>query len=116
QPRDAAAGLTNEVYRQFFEICHRVLDPHSPIRRLVTTTIHFVRAPDPRNLLKGPFAFPWGSDNFHWAMLARSFGGWYPMLGQFNRCAAGLFHNIHTTDGTYDYHLTSEEWLRRMSA
>src|SRR5205085_9256777 len=63
-----------------------------------------------------PFSFRWGSDDFHWAMLAKSFGGWYPTRGQFQRCAAGLFTDIHQTDGTYDYHLTSEEWLRRIRA
>ena len=49
-------------------------------------------------------------------MLNHSFGGWYPTRGQFDRCAAGLFSDIHQTDGTYDYHLTSEEWLRRIRA
>jgi len=116
QPADAAAGRADAIYRQFFEICHRAIDPHSSIRRLITTTIHFVRTPDPRNLLTSPLRFRWGSDNFHWAMLARSFGGWYPVRGQFQRCAAGLFSDIHTTDGTYDYHLTSEEWLRRLQS
>lgn len=116
QPRDAAAGKADHIYREFFEICHRAIDPHSAIRRLITTTIHFVRTPDPCNLPKSPFAFPWGTDNFHWAMLAKSFGGWYPVPGQFARCASGLFRNIYATDGTYDYHLTSEEWLRRMQA
>jgi cyclopropane-fatty-acyl-phospholipid synthase len=116
QPADAAVGRADAIYRQFFEICHRTIDPDSQIRRLITTTIHFVRTPDPRNLLKSPLRFRWGSDNFHWAMLARSFGGWYPVRGQFASCAAGLFSNIYTTDGTYDYHLTSEEWLRRLQA
>jgi cyclopropane fatty-acyl-phospholipid synthase-like methyltransferase len=116
QPADAAAGRADSIYREFFEICRRAIDPNSSSRRLVTTTIHFVRTPVPCDLLRSPLAFPRGSDNFHWAMLARSFGGWYPVRGQFERCAAGLFENIHTTDGTYDYHLTSEEWLRRMQA
>jgi cyclopropane fatty-acyl-phospholipid synthase-like methyltransferase len=114
QPADAAAGRTDAIYRHFFETCHRAIDPDSPIRRLVTTTIHFVRTPDARNLMKSHFRFRWGSDNFHWAMLAKSFGGWYPLRGQFARCAAGLFTDIRQTDGTYDYHLTSEEWLRRI--
>jgi cyclopropane fatty-acyl-phospholipid synthase-like methyltransferase len=116
QPADAAAGRADAIYRQFFEICQRAIDPDSPIRRLITTTIHFVRAPNPRNLLQSPFAFRWGSDDFHWAMLNHSFGGWYPTRGQFDRCAAGLFTDIRQTDGTYDYHLTSEEWLRRIQA
>ncbi len=116
QPQDALAGRADGIYARFFEICRRAIDPGSAIRRLVTTTIHFDRAPRPENLLRSPLAFRRGSDNFHWALLARSFGGWYPQRGQFARCAAGLFRNIHTTDGTYDYHLTSEEWLRRMRA
>src|SRR5262245_60611819 len=114
QPAEAAAGRADAIYREFFEICHRMINPYSPIRRLITTTIHFARTPNPRNLLKSPFSFRSGSDDFHWAMLARSFGGWYPVRGQFDRCAAGLFSDIHQTDGTYDYHLTSEEWLRRI--
>jgi cyclopropane-fatty-acyl-phospholipid synthase len=116
QPVDAAAGRADAIYRQFFEICHRAIDADSPIRRLITTTIHFARPPNPRNLLKSPFAYRWDSDDFHWAILARSFGGWYPVRGQFARCAAGLFDDIHQTDGTQDYHFTSEEWLRRMKA
>jgi cyclopropane fatty-acyl-phospholipid synthase-like methyltransferase len=116
QPADAVAGRTDAIYRHFFETCHRAIDPASPIRRLVTTTIHFVRTPDARDLLKSPFRFRWGSDKFHWAMLAKSFGGWYPLRGQFARCAAGLFTDIRQSDGTYDYHLTSEEWLRRIRA
>ena len=114
QPAEAAAGLDDAIYREFFEICHRAIDPASPIRRMITTTIHFVRPPDPRNLLKAPREFRWGSDDFHWSMLARAFGGWYPVAGQFQRCSDGLFRMLHTVDGTYDYHLTSEEWLRRI--
>jgi cyclopropane fatty-acyl-phospholipid synthase-like methyltransferase len=116
QAADAAAGRADAIYRRFFEIGHRLIDPRSPIRRLVTTTIHFVRTPNPEDLEKHPLAFRVGSDEFHWAMLERSFGGWYPTRGQFERCAAGLFQHIYRTDGTYDYHLTSEEWLRRMQA
>ncbi|HEX5102846.1 MAG TPA: class I SAM-dependent methyltransferase [Pirellulaceae bacterium] len=114
QPAEAAAGRTDEIYREFFDICHRAIDPFSTVRRMITTTIHFVRPPDPHDLLKSPFRFRWGSDQFHYAMLARAFGGWYPESGQFQRCNEGLFRLLHTVDGTYDYHLTSEEWLRRI--
>jgi cyclopropane-fatty-acyl-phospholipid synthase len=114
QPEDAAAGRADAIYREFFEICHWAIDPDSPVRRLVTTTIHFQRAPDPRDLMKPPYVFGRGSDNFHWSMLARSFGGWYPVPGQFERCAEGMFSPLAIRDGTHDYHLTSEEWLRRL--
>ncbi len=65
-------------------------------------------------LLKSPFSYRWGSDDFHWAMLERSFGGWYPRLGQLEACAAGNFAITKTVDGTQDYHLTSEHWLERV--
>jgi cyclopropane fatty-acyl-phospholipid synthase-like methyltransferase len=113
QADEAAAGQTDAIYEHMFDLFHRLIDPVSPIRKAISTTIHFVRTPDPRNLLRSPWRFRWFSDEFHWAFLNRSFGGWYPVPGQFQRCAAGRFDLLHTTDGTYDYHLTSEEWLRR---
>jgi hypothetical protein len=72
-----------------------------------------VRPPDPRDLLRSPWRFQPLGERFHWSMLHRTFGGWYPELGQFERSAAGYFELVRTTDGTRDYHLTSEEWLRR---
>jgi len=114
QPRDAVEHKADSIYRQMFDICRGVIDPRSPLKRFINTTIHFIRVPDPRDLLKDPRTFPKNSDSFHWAMLARSFGGWYPELGQLERAAAGFFKLVKTVDGTYDYHLTSEEWLRRL--
>jgi hypothetical protein len=114
QPADAVQNKGDDIYREFFRIAHRAIDPNSPNRRLVNTTIHFVRRPDPADLLKSPFHFPWKSDNFHWAMLARSYGGFYPDIGQFQRCADGQFRPINEVEGTEDYCLTSEEWLRRI--
>jgi cyclopropane fatty-acyl-phospholipid synthase-like methyltransferase len=114
QARDAAAGRDDTIYRRMFDIVHRLIDPASALRKFVNTTIYFVRPPDPRDLLASPFRFRWGSDNFHWAMLEKSFGGWYPRMGQLEACAAGRFDLTKTVDGTYDYHLTSEEWLRRV--
>jgi cyclopropane fatty-acyl-phospholipid synthase-like methyltransferase len=108
QPGEAAAGQADPIYRRMFGLFHRLIDPASPIRRAINTTIHFARRPDPRNLLKLPWRFPWFSDEFHWAMLHRSFGGWYPVAGQFERCAAGYFDLVHTTVGTDDYRRTSE--------
>lgn len=114
QPAEAAAGKTDAIYTEFFGKMHRAIDARSPVRRLVNTTIHFLRRPDPADLLRSPFVLRWKSDDFHYAMLARSFGGYYPELGQFERCAQGAFRLVNEVDGTNDYHLTSEEWLRRM--
>lgn len=116
QPGDAAKGNADRIYRHMFETFHRMIDPSSPLRRLISTTIHFVRKPRPEALLRSPWRYRWGSDDFHYAWLARSFGGFYPAMGQFESCARGLFELVKTVDGTLDYHLTSEEWLRRIRA
>jgi cyclopropane fatty-acyl-phospholipid synthase-like methyltransferase len=113
QPSDAVAGRADDIYRRFFRTMHRILNPASPAR-LVTTAIHFVRRPDPADLLRNPFAFPRGSDNRHWALLARTYGGWYPVRGQLEHCAKGSFKLTEEVDGTADYRRTSEEWLQRV--
>lgn len=115
RPHDAARGEADDVYRRMFAAVHRLFDANSSSRRFVTTTIHFVRTPaNPLDLLRSPFVFRRGSDSFHWAMLERGWGGYYPELGQLERCARGYFELIEEVDGTEDYHLTSEEWLRRV--
>ena len=91
QPNQAMQNTSNEIYAHFFRTAHRIIDPQSSLRRLVTTTIHFLRRPDPADLLKSPFSFPRGSDGFHYAMLARSFGGFYPEIGQLAGVPMGAF-------------------------
>lgn len=115
RPADAATGKADGVYRHLFQAIHRLIDPKSPARRLVTTTIHAVRTPeDPLALLRSPLAYRWGSDDFHWAVLERGWGGYYPEIGQLQRCAKPYFDLIEEADGTEDYLLTSEEWTRRV--
>jgi cyclopropane fatty-acyl-phospholipid synthase-like methyltransferase len=114
QPREAAQGLTDDIYCHMFETFRRAIDPASPVRRFTNTTIHFARVPQPEALMASPWSYPRGSDDWHWAWLARSFGGFYPEFGQFEYCAQGSFKLLHTMDGTEDYCLTSEEWLRRI--
>jgi cyclopropane-fatty-acyl-phospholipid synthase len=115
RPADAAAGKADDVYRHLFTTVHRLIDPNSVARRFVTTTIHFARRPPaPHDLMRGPLAFRWGSENFHWAVLALGWGGYYPRIGQLERCARGYFDLVEEVDGTDDYRLTSEEWLRRV--
>lgn len=113
QPADAASGRQDDIYREFFAICHDLLDPASPAGRLATTIIHFDRVrPKSNDLLKGPWHFPWGSDEFHSAMLECTLGGFYPTDGQLEECAAPYFTLTQAVDGTEDYRCTSEEWLR----
>jgi cyclopropane-fatty-acyl-phospholipid synthase len=114
QPEQAARGEQDDVYVRMFTIFHRLLDPASSIRKVVNTTVHFAERPDPQHLTKHPLAWrPW-SDNFHYCMLVRSFGGYYPVDGQLERCATGHFELLREVDGTKDYYFTSEEWLRRI--
>lgn len=112
QPHQAAAGLAEAIYRQFFEICHRVLDPRSSAGRLVTTVIHFgsVRV-DPQRMVDRPSRFRRGTPEHHYWLLVRGFGGFYPVAGQLERCAEGRFVLQDQLDGTQDYYLTSEHWL-----
>ncbi len=111
QPTDAVAGRDDIIYRHLFATVHRLLDPATAGARFVTTAIHFRERPDPRALLRPPSDFERGAPEFHWARLARSFGGWYPVPGQLAACADGLFRLVHEEDGTEDYRRTSEAWL-----
>jgi cyclopropane fatty-acyl-phospholipid synthase-like methyltransferase len=113
QTDDAANGRADSIYAEMFGICHRLLRPGG---RLATTAIHFrdVNQVRPADLLLGPDAHPPGSQAYHFAMIERSFGGWYPEPGQLQRCAAPHFELVDEEDGTHDYHLTSEYWLRRL--
>ena len=112
QPADVIGGKADAIYRELFQICHRVINPVSPVRRFVTTTIHTHKTSPciaSKDLLKGPLAFRWGSDEFHYALLQKGFGGFYPAEGQLKRCAAPHFRLLQEVDGTLDYHLTSEQ-------
>jgi cyclopropane-fatty-acyl-phospholipid synthase len=113
QPTDALQGRADAIYRDFFAICHRLIDPRSKSRKLITTTIHFGRVRiEPRDAMKSPWSFPWFSDRFHYALLVRGYGGYYPVPGQLQRCARPYFKLVQERDATHDYHLTSEQWLR----
>ena len=113
QPADALQGRADEIYRDYFAICHRLIDPRSKSRKLITTTIHFGRVRiEPRDAMKSPWSFPWFSDRFHYALLVRGYGGYYPLPGQLERCAQPYFKLVRERDATHDYHLTSEQWLK----
>ncbi|HEX2473556.1 MAG TPA: class I SAM-dependent methyltransferase [Lacipirellulaceae bacterium] len=113
QAADAAAGRTDEIYEEMFAICRRLLVAGG---RLVTTAIHFrdVDQFDPTEILRGSLAHPRGSAKFQYATLVETFGGWYPEPGQLERCADPYFELVEEDDGTHDYHLTSEYWLRQL--
>jgi cyclopropane fatty-acyl-phospholipid synthase-like methyltransferase len=112
QVSDAAAGRANEIYEEMFAICRRLLVDGG---RFVTTAIHFRDAGqfDPKAIACGPYAFARRSPEYQFAMLAKRLGGWYPEPGQLERCAQPHFELAVEEDGTHDYHLTSEYWLRQ---
>jgi cyclopropane fatty-acyl-phospholipid synthase-like methyltransferase len=112
QVSDAAGGKTDEIYEELFAICRRLLVDSG---RFVTTAIHFreVEQFDPAAIARGPRAHQRGSDDYQYAMLVESFGGWYPEPGQLERCARPHFRLVAEEDGTHDYHLTSEHWQKR---
>jgi cyclopropane fatty-acyl-phospholipid synthase-like methyltransferase len=113
QAEEAADGLADERYAEFFAICRRLLGDGG---RLATTAIHW-RYPGqmhPLSMTGDPDRWPKGSLNYHLCNLHRSFGGWYPAPGQLERCAQGHFRLAAAEDGTHDYHLTSEYWVRQM--
>ncbi|MFH1967929.1 MAG: class I SAM-dependent methyltransferase [bacterium] len=113
QLADVSAGRQDDIYREFFAICHVLLDPSSKARKLATTVIHLNRVhPQSFDLLKPPSYWPRGSDEFHAAMLEHTLGGFYPMDGQLERCAVPHFALTQAVDGTEDYRRTSEEWLQ----
>ncbi len=113
QPQDVLDGRDDQVYREMFAICRRVLKPGSN-GRMATTVIHQHEGTPPirpEDFLKSPFRFRWGSPEFHYALLQRGFGGFYPGPGQLARCAEPDFELTLEVDGTWDYHLTSEYWM-----
>jgi cyclopropane-fatty-acyl-phospholipid synthase len=113
QCEDAAAGHADDIYTEFFDVCHRLLKPGG---KLATTAIHSRRVGQVNggDLLDGPDRWPKGSVNYHAANLHRSFGGWLPEPGQLEHCAAGRFRLIAAEDGTRDYLRTSEYWMARI--
>ena len=79
RPTNAAAGRMDDIYHHLFAKVHRLIDLNSTERWFATTTIHSVRKPaDPLDLLRNPFTFRWGSDNFHWSVLERLLSGGRP--------------------------------------
>ena len=113
QPADATNGRDDAVYRHLFVTVDRLLDPAREGAKFVTTAIHFRGPrPDPRDWLKRPSNFLRDTPEFHWSRLTHAYGGWYPIRGQLEECAVGLFRLVHEEDGTDDYRRTSEECLK----
>jgi cyclopropane fatty-acyl-phospholipid synthase-like methyltransferase len=113
QVADAAAGRADELYEEMFAICRRLL---TDAGRFVTTAIHFRSTGqfEPADILRGSAVHRRGTAEYQYALLTETFGGWYPEPGQLARCAGEHFELVAEEDGTVDYHLTSEFWLRQL--
>lgn len=116
QPSDAIAHRADAIYANMFRICHRILNPNAAPGRFVTTVIHINNlSVKPEDLLQHPFTHTRNSPQYHVSLIAWTLGGYYPSPRQLERCAQPFFELTHEVDGTDDYRLTSEEWLRRLN-
>jgi cyclopropane fatty-acyl-phospholipid synthase-like methyltransferase len=113
QLSDALARREDFIYSEMFRIGRSLL---ARGERFVTTAIHFreEEQANPRDIVRGHQMWQRGSFTYHYANLVEAFGGWYPGPGQLERCAQGRFALVAEEDGTHDYYLTSEYWLRRL--
>lgn len=115
QPEEALAGKQNEVYEKMFKMFFQLLDKKSAHRKVATTAIHFSgQHVDPKRFFKNPFLQLFCNEAFHFAILHRGYGGYYPILNQLKYCAKKFFELEKEVDGTKDYYLTSEHWCQKI--
>ncbi|MBS0210290.1 MAG: class I SAM-dependent methyltransferase [Planctomycetes bacterium] len=108
QPEDVLAGRMNSIYRESFQIAHRMLDPALPDARYVTTAIHVKREVRPEWLLAPWQSWPRGSDQRHFSLLHHWMGGYYPVDGQLEACARPYFTCEAEVDGTEGYRIAND--------
>jgi len=114
-PREAAEGIKNDVYFAFFEVCRWLLKPGG---RLVVTAIHYL----PNMILQPKMArnqffkpWRWRTLDFHLGSLAWLGGAYYPTVGELAPIAKKCgFRLNHEEDGTKDYYLTNEMWMKKL--
>jgi cyclopropane fatty-acyl-phospholipid synthase-like methyltransferase len=114
QPEDVIAGRQDAIYNESFKIVHKMLDPVGVKARYVTTAIHVKRDVRPEDLLARWRKHPRGSDQRHFSLLHHWMGGYYPVAGQLERCAAPYFSLEQTVDGSAGYKTANDIRLARM--
>jgi hypothetical protein len=114
QPEDVQAGRMNDIYAESFAIVDKLLDPATPNARYVTTAIHVKGDPRPEDLLTPWYKHPRGSDQRHYSLLHNWMGGWYPVDGQLEECAAPYFSLEAEMDGSVGYGIANAIRLKRM--
>ncbi len=115
QPEEAMAGKQNSIYKHMFKIFAGVLDSDSDSKRVDTTAIHFRGEHiDPRKLLRNPFLQIFDPENFHFSILHRGYGGYYPIRGQLEACASGEFTLVKEVEATEDYRFSADHWREKL--
>jgi cyclopropane fatty-acyl-phospholipid synthase-like methyltransferase len=114
QPEDVIAGRMNAIYRESFAIAHQALDPVASEARYVTTAIHVKREAKAEDLLTPWRRHPRGSDRRHFSLLHHWMGGWYPVDGQLEECAAPYFVLEKEVDGSAGYKSANDYRMARM--
>jgi cyclopropane fatty-acyl-phospholipid synthase-like methyltransferase len=115
QPDDVQAGRMDAIYRESFEIAHKMLDPEAADARYVTTAIHVKREVKPEYLLTPWYRQPRGSDRRHFSLLHHWMGGYYPVDGQLEACAQPSFSLETEMDGTQGYKIANDYRMARMT-
>lgn len=114
QPEEAINGKQDEVYKNMFEIFAKLLNPKSKCKKVATTAIHFSKNHiDPKKFIKNPILQIFDNQAFHFSILHRGYGGYYPIKDQLKYSAKGKFKLIKEVDGTQDYYFTSEYWAKK---
>jgi SAM-dependent methyltransferase len=114
QPEDVIAGKMNDIYKESFQIAHKMIDPNLADARYVTTAIHVKRAVKPEFLLTPWYKQPKGSDCRHFSLLHNWMGGYYPVGGQLEECAQPYFVLETEMDGTLGYKIANNYRMDKM--
>jgi cyclopropane fatty-acyl-phospholipid synthase-like methyltransferase len=114
QPEDVQAGRMDAIYRESFAIAQRALDPAAADARYVTTAIHVKRDVTPEDLLTPWYRQPRGTNRRHYSLLHHWMGGYYPVDGQLEACAAPYFSLESETDGTTGYRIANDYRMARL--
>ena len=89
--------IHDAVLTRTFESAHRLLDPDSPVKRVLTSTLHEIKQ------------HPRGLDWLHGYLIERHYSGLYPLGDEgLVKNSRGCFDELYRRDATDDYRLASE--------
>lgn len=105
---DALNKKADEIYVQMFKSIKRVLVPGG---KAYLSLVYTNSIENPAELIQDPFNYPVFSKKFHLGLIVQTFSGWYPCIGQFDKCSieSGL-KKIYEEDRTMDYLSSCKYW------